>query len=71
MRNYGSDPNVSPQSLMLQIASERLEKETASIAAAKEAYLNENCPPLSLPHGVEELQVWATFGVCGLFHNQI
>ncbi|KAL2093720.1 hypothetical protein ACEWY4_011032 [Coilia grayii] len=44
------------KSLMLAIANTRLEKEAADIIAAKEAYLNENCPALSYPNGVEELQ---------------
>ncbi|KAL2093719.1 hypothetical protein ACEWY4_011031 [Coilia grayii] len=44
------------KSLMLQIAAQRLEKEAADIVAAKEAYLNENCPPLDFPSSVEDLQ---------------
>ncbi|XP_062402717.1 troponin I, fast skeletal muscle-like [Sardina pilchardus] len=44
------------KSLMLQIAATRLEQEEVDAVAAKEAYLNEQCPALSLPSGVEELQ---------------
>ncbi|XP_076127550.1 troponin I, fast skeletal muscle-like [Alosa pseudoharengus] len=44
------------KSLMLQIASTRLEEEAAEIVKAKEAYLEEHCPALSLPGSVEELQ---------------
>ncbi|XP_041965142.1 troponin I, fast skeletal muscle-like isoform X1 [Alosa sapidissima] len=44
------------KSVMLQIASTRLEEEVAEIAKAKEAYLEEHCPSLSLPGSVEELQ---------------
>ncbi|KAG8438164.1 hypothetical protein GDO86_008742 [Hymenochirus boettgeri] len=41
---------------MLQVAKTALEKEAADIAAEKEAYLQENCPPLSLPHSLADLQ---------------
>uniref|UniRef100_A0A8C5QZB4 Troponin I, fast skeletal muscle n=1 Tax=Leptobrachium leishanense TaxID=445787 RepID=A0A8C5QZB4_9ANUR len=41
---------------MLQVAKVALEKEEADIAAEKETYLAENCPPLSLPSSLQELQ---------------
>ncbi|XP_053305373.1 troponin I, fast skeletal muscle [Spea bombifrons] len=41
---------------MLQVAKDALEKEAADIAAEKEAYLNEHCPPLSIPHSMTDLQ---------------
>ncbi|KAE8606867.1 hypothetical protein XENTR_v10010912 [Xenopus tropicalis] len=44
------------KSLMLQVAKTALEKEEAEIAAEKEAYLQEHCPPLSLPSNLSELQ---------------
>ncbi|XP_073460796.1 troponin I, fast skeletal muscle [Aquarana catesbeiana] len=44
------------KSLMLQVAKVALEKEVADAAAEKERYLSENCPPLSLPHSLQELQ---------------
>lgn len=51
---------VFPQSLMLSIAAQRLEQEEVENVKAKENYLNENCPALSLSGGVEELQVMVT-----------
>lgn len=42
---------------MLSIAAQRLEKEEADSVAAKEAYLNERCPPLDFPSSIEDLQV--------------
>ncbi|NP_001079556.1 troponin I2, fast skeletal type S homeolog isoform X1 [Xenopus laevis] len=44
------------KSLMLQVAKVALEKEEADIAAEKEAYLSEHCPPLSLPSSLSDLQ---------------
>ncbi|XP_042563334.1 troponin I, fast skeletal muscle [Clupea harengus] len=44
------------KSVVLAIASQRLEEEAAELIAAKAAYLEENSPELSLPSGVEELQ---------------
>ncbi|XP_076127568.1 troponin I, fast skeletal muscle-like [Alosa pseudoharengus] len=54
------------KSLMLHIAEQRMVKEQADIAAAKEAYLNEKCPELSLPGSVEELQK-----LCKEIHQKI
>ena len=54
------------QSLMLSIAEKRMEQEAADVIAAKAAYLNENCPELSLPSGVEELQVGQAWECIGL-----
>ncbi|XP_072277838.1 troponin I, fast skeletal muscle [Pyxicephalus adspersus] len=44
------------KSLMLQVAKSALESEAAATAAEKERYLSENCPPLSLPHSMQDLQ---------------
>ncbi|XP_053882117.1 troponin I, fast skeletal muscle [Malaclemys terrapin pileata] len=44
------------KSVMLQIAATLLEKETAAKEAEKANYLAEHCPPLSLPHSMQELQ---------------
>ncbi|XP_031421272.1 troponin I, fast skeletal muscle-like [Clupea harengus] len=44
------------KSLMLSIAEKRMEQEAADLITAKAAYMNEHCPELSLPSGVEELQ---------------
>lgn len=44
------------KSLMLQVAKTALEKEEADAAAEKERYLSENCPPLSLPGSMQDLQ---------------
>jgi len=44
------------KSLVLGIATARLEQEAADLVVAKETYLNDNCPPLSLDGGMEELQ---------------
>uniref|UniRef100_A0A8C5R4K3 Troponin I, fast skeletal muscle n=1 Tax=Leptobrachium leishanense TaxID=445787 RepID=A0A8C5R4K3_9ANUR len=47
---------VHLKSLMLQVAKVALEKEEIDIAAEKESYLSEHCPPLSLPHSMQDLQ---------------
>lgn len=47
----------STQSLMLSIAKGMLEKEAKQSVIDKEAYMAQNCPDLSLPHSVQELQV--------------
>lgn len=44
------------KSLMLQVAKTALEQEETDIAAEKESYLAENCPPLSIPHSLADLQ---------------
>ena len=54
------------QSVMLAIASQRLEEEAAELIATKAAYLEENSPELSLPSGVEELQVGQAWECIGL-----
>ncbi|XP_076127567.1 troponin I, fast skeletal muscle-like [Alosa pseudoharengus] len=54
------------KSLMLQIAQSRLDQEAADAAAAKEAYLNDNCPPLDLPSSIEDLQK-----LCKELHQKI
>ena len=54
------------QSVVLAIASQRLEEEAAELIATKAAYLNENCPELSIPSGVEELQVGQAWECIGL-----
>lgn len=46
-----------PQSLLLQIAQGLLEAEAEQLAEEKEAFLSQNCPTLSLPTKMEELQV--------------
>ncbi|EMP32849.1 Troponin I, fast skeletal muscle [Chelonia mydas] len=48
--------SLQAQSVMLQIAATLLEKETAAKEAEKANYLAEHCPPLSLPHSMQELQ---------------
>ncbi|XP_031421278.1 troponin I, fast skeletal muscle-like [Clupea harengus] len=54
------------KSVMLSIAATRLEEEAADAITAKAAYMNENCPELSLPSGVEELQK-----LCKDLHSKI
>ena len=54
------------QSVMLSIAATRLEEEAADAITAKAAYMNENCPELSYPSGVEELQVGQAWECIGL-----
>lgn len=44
---------------MLQIATKWLEEEKKSIAAAKEVYLAENCPPPDLNGDMDALTVRA------------
>ncbi|KAJ1178461.1 hypothetical protein NDU88_003707 [Pleurodeles waltl] len=61
-RQYAKKPKISNQrkqhlkSLMLQVAKTALEKEELDIAAEKESYLAEHCPPLSLPSSLQDLQ---------------
>lgn len=45
------------QSLVLQVATKYLEQEKLDIAAAKEAYLAENCPEPDLSGDQAELMV--------------
>ncbi|XP_076127569.1 troponin I, fast skeletal muscle-like [Alosa pseudoharengus] len=45
------------KSLLLQIAQGILEAETQQLAEAKEEYMAQNCPSLSLPGSMEELQL--------------
>uniref|UniRef100_A0AAY4D0E1 Troponin I, fast skeletal muscle n=1 Tax=Denticeps clupeoides TaxID=299321 RepID=A0AAY4D0E1_9TELE len=54
------------QSLMLQIAQVRLKKEVEETEAEKNKYLAENCPPLSLPGSLQELQ-----DLCKKIHQNI
>ncbi|XP_062402720.1 troponin I, fast skeletal muscle-like [Sardina pilchardus] len=54
------------KSVMLAIAEQRMEKEKVEIAAAKDAYLNEKCPELSLPGSLEDLQK-----LCKEIHQKI
>ena len=54
------------QSLMLSIAEKRMEQEAADLITAKAAYMNENCPEVSIPSGVEELQVGQAWECIGL-----
>ncbi|XP_051740852.1 troponin I, fast skeletal muscle-like [Ctenopharyngodon idella] len=54
------------KSLVLSIAKGIMEKEAAQIIKDKEAYLTENCPPLSLPSSTQELQE-----LCKKLHQQI
>ncbi|XP_062402726.1 troponin I, fast skeletal muscle-like [Sardina pilchardus] len=54
------------KSVMLAIAEQRMEKEKADLVTAKEAYLNEHCPELSLPGTLEDLQK-----MCKEIHHKI
>ncbi|XP_063053394.1 troponin I, fast skeletal muscle-like [Engraulis encrasicolus] len=54
------------KSVMLAIAATRLDQEVADLVAAKEAYMNEHCPALSMPDGLEELQK-----LCKELHSKI
>lgn len=45
------------QSLLLQIAHGLLEEESAAAEEEKQRYMEENCPNLSLPGSMQELQV--------------
>lgn len=53
------------QSLMLQIAATWLEQEATEMAAAKETYMEENCPAPDLSTDM------AALAVTGLNHNRI
>ncbi|XP_063053407.1 troponin I, fast skeletal muscle-like [Engraulis encrasicolus] len=54
------------KSLVLGIATARLEQEAADLVAAKEAYLNDNCPAISLDVSIEDLQK-----LCKELHSKI
>ncbi|XP_017341524.1 troponin I, fast skeletal muscle [Ictalurus punctatus] len=54
------------KSLMLSIAKGMLEKEAKQSVIDKEAYMAQNCPDLSLPHSVQELQ-----DLCKKLHQTI
>ncbi|KAK3558486.1 hypothetical protein QTP86_018138 [Hemibagrus guttatus] len=47
---------VKEESLMLSIAKGLLENESKQSKIDKETYMAQNCPELSLPHSVQELQ---------------
>ncbi|TSK45840.1 Troponin I, fast skeletal muscle [Bagarius yarrelli] len=54
------------KSLMLSIAKGLLEKESKQIVADKAAYMAQNCPELSIPHSMQELQ-----DLCKKLHQTI
>ncbi|XP_063053403.1 troponin I, fast skeletal muscle-like [Engraulis encrasicolus] len=54
------------KSLLLQIAQGLLEAEAEQLAEEKEAFLSQNCPTLSLPTKMEELQL-----MCKKYHQSI
>ncbi|KTG41693.1 hypothetical protein cypCar_00020920, partial [Cyprinus carpio] len=54
------------KSLLLQIAHGLLEEETAEAEQEKQRYMEENCPDLSLPGSMQELQE-----LCRKLHQQI
>ncbi|XP_058264668.1 troponin I type 2a (skeletal, fast), tandem duplicate 3 [Hemibagrus wyckioides] len=54
------------KSLMLSIAKALLEKEAKQSKVDKETYMAQNCPDLSLPHSVQELQ-----DLCKKLHQTI
>ncbi|NP_991138.2 troponin I type 2a (skeletal, fast), tandem duplicate 3 isoform X1 [Danio rerio] len=54
------------KSLVLSITKGLLEKEVVDTAAAKEAYMAENCAPLSMPSSTQDLQE-----LCKKLHQQI
>lgn len=51
------DANVLWQSLMLSIAKGLLEEEDREREEERERYMDECCPPLSVPRTLQELQV--------------
>ncbi|NP_001017587.2 troponin I type 2b (skeletal, fast), tandem duplicate 1 isoform 1 [Danio rerio] len=54
------------KSLLLQIAHGLLEEEAAAAEEEKQRYMEENCPSLSLPGSLQELQE-----LCRKMHQQI
>ncbi|MFT7814361.1 troponin I, fast skeletal muscle-like [Arapaima gigas] len=54
------------KSMMLSIAKSLLEAERAESEAERKRYMEENCPPLSLPGSLQELQE-----LCKKLHQQI
>ncbi|KAI1889876.1 hypothetical protein AGOR_G00167430 [Albula goreensis] len=54
------------KSLMLSIAQSMLEAEAAEAEQEKQRYMEENCPPLSLPGTMQELQ-----DLCKKLHQKI
>uniref|UniRef100_A0A3B3R0U5 Troponin I2, fast skeletal type n=1 Tax=Paramormyrops kingsleyae TaxID=1676925 RepID=A0A3B3R0U5_9TELE len=54
------------KSLVLQIAKNLLEAEVSELEAEKTRYMAENCPSLSMPGSLQELQE-----LCKKLHQQI
>ncbi|XP_048828558.1 troponin I, fast skeletal muscle-like [Brienomyrus brachyistius] len=54
------------KSLVLQIAKSLLEAEASELEAEKAQYMSENCPSMSLPGSLQELQE-----LCKKLHQQI
>ncbi|CAL8352815.1 unnamed protein product [Merluccius merluccius] len=54
------------KSLLLQIGQSMLEQESLEVEEKKRRYMEENCPPLTIPHSMQELQE-----LCKKLHNQI
>lgn len=53
-------PRLSPsssQSLLLQIGEAMLEEEAREVEKEKMNHMEENCPPLSIPGCMQDLQV--------------
>lgn len=46
------------KSLMLQIAKNMLEEEAVEIQKSRRRYMEENCPPLDMPSGEQELKAF-------------
>ncbi|XP_033847704.1 troponin I, fast skeletal muscle-like [Periophthalmus magnuspinnatus] len=54
------------KSLLLQVAESMMEEESKRKAEEKQSYMDENCPSLSLPHSVQDLQE-----LCRKLHKMI
>ncbi|KAJ8406540.1 hypothetical protein AAFF_G00301140 [Aldrovandia affinis] len=54
------------KSLMLSIAASMLEAEAAEAAAEKQQYMQDHCPPMTMPETMQELQ-----DLCKKIHQRI
>uniref|UniRef100_A0A8C6TFB4 Troponin I n=1 Tax=Neogobius melanostomus TaxID=47308 RepID=A0A8C6TFB4_9GOBI len=54
------------KSLLLQIGQSLVEQEAQRLEREKQSYVDENCPSLSVPHSVQELQE-----LCRKLHKEI
>ncbi|XP_016120527.1 troponin I, fast skeletal muscle-like, partial [Sinocyclocheilus grahami] len=65
-KKMSSSRRQNLKSLLLQIAHGLLEEEAAEAEQEKQRFMDENCPVLSLPGSMQEIQE-----LCRMLHQQI